>query len=359
MAVRIVQVGLGIWGRDWARTVVPHIDGAEAVAWVDGSAEVRGLAQAEMGCPPDRCFERLEDALAAVEADAVLATVPLAHHAAVTRAALEAGCHVLVEKPFTPTADEAVVLADLAEARDRLLMVNQNYRYFPATQAVAALVRGGSLGPVVAVEIDFRHDAEADGYRYYDLPDPLLGDMAIHHFDMLRLVLGVEADSVACQSWSFPGSRFVFDPAAAATMRFGAATVSYRGSWISRSDPTPWGGLWRMDFVDGEVMWTTRGDKTDRLEAESVIVRRRGEAPKAMDLPSPDLFDRLGVLDAFVAAIARGDVSAAATAGLSTGRDNIHSLAIRDAAIRSAADGGAPVCLERPAVPIRAAGQGA
>jgi len=79
-AVRIIQVGLGPWGRNWAKNVVSAVPGVEAVAWVDPSPDARAQAVADLAIPPDRCFDTLEQAAAAVEADAVLGTVALAAH---------------------------------------------------------------------------------------------------------------------------------------------------------------------------------------------------------------------------------------------------------------------------------------
>jgi Oxidoreductase family, NAD-binding Rossmann fold len=60
--------------------------------------------------------------------------LPLPLHAAVVREALLAGKHVLIEKPFTQTLEEAHSLVGIAEKSSRVLMVSQNYRFFAAPQ---------------------------------------------------------------------------------------------------------------------------------------------------------------------------------------------------------------------------------
>src|SRR5947208_13894888 len=96
--LRIVQVGMGFWGRDWARLVIPEIDDVELVACVDSDAQVLALLRRQMGISGGRSFGSLEAALGAFGTGAVLNTPTLPGHAPVTRAALEAGLHVLVGK---------------------------------------------------------------------------------------------------------------------------------------------------------------------------------------------------------------------------------------------------------------------
>jgi len=144
--LRILQVGLGAWGRDWASRVLPGVPGVELAGGVDPEPTARKLAREVVGLPASRILARLEEGLSTVEPDAVLVTTLLPGHVPVARAALEAGKHVLVEKPFAPSVAEARGLVELAAERGLTLMVSQNYRYFPAVLAVAKLVRDGELG---------------------------------------------------------------------------------------------------------------------------------------------------------------------------------------------------------------------
>ncbi|KAI0598950.1 hypothetical protein F4775DRAFT_553712 [Biscogniauxia sp. FL1348] len=81
--------------------------------------------------------------------DVVVITTPPPTHLPLATAALEAGKHVLVEKPFVATSAEAAQLAALARARRLRLCVYQNRRWDADYATVAALVRGGKLGPRV------------------------------------------------------------------------------------------------------------------------------------------------------------------------------------------------------------------
>src|SRR2546430_17004799 len=128
--LRIVQVGMGFWGRDWARMVIPEVDDVELVACVDSDAQALALLQEQMGISSGRCFSGLEAALDAFGADAVLKTTTLPGHAPVTRAALEAGLHVLVEKPFDETLECAQGLVELAAGSGAPVIVSQYVPFF-------------------------------------------------------------------------------------------------------------------------------------------------------------------------------------------------------------------------------------
>jgi predicted dehydrogenase len=284
-------------------------------------------------------FATLEEALERFAAEAALVVVPLAAHAPLTRHALEAGLHVLVEKPFTETLGEARALERLAQERGRMLMVNQNYRWFPAPAHARRLVREGALGQLVACYLDF-HLYFGTGYRYFFLEEPLLSDMAIHHFDALRFVLDDEPVEVSCHSWAEPGTPFAGPPAAVATLRFARGTiVSYRGSWLTRGPATPYGGHWRLDGTSGTVEFTFRGAFEEREKLDRLILHRPGKPAEKVRLPAMACKDRKGALDAF----ARWIRESRPPEGASTATDNLNSLAVMFAAIRSARRGGATV----------------
>jgi predicted dehydrogenase len=331
--LRIIQVGMGGWGRDWARTVLQRNEAVTLVACVDADAEALALARRQLGLPTAHTYTSLAAALAATEAEAVLITASLPGHVPVALAALRAGKHVLMEKPFAPSVAAAQEVVDLAAAQDRVLMISQNYRFFPAVQAVRDLVRAGSLGPVGAVSVDFRRYANAaprEGHRHYTLFQPLLADMAIHHFDLMRAVLGQEPVEVACHAWNPPWSNFVEPAAAVATIRFDrGAVVSYRGSWVSPGPETAWAGEWRMECAGGEIAWTSRDNQGAGVDR--VTVRPLGKRARRLKLPELSQIDRAGRLWAFARAIATGEPPESA------GRDNLGSIALTYAAIDAAA----------------------
>jgi predicted dehydrogenase len=330
---------MGGWGLYWG-AALRRADGVAPAACVDMSPAALALAQAKLDVPPERCFTTLAAALEAVECDAVLITAALEAHMPIALAALAAGKHVLVEKPFAPSLAEARRAIAAADAEGRILMVSQNYRFFPAVRAAAALVRAGTLGPVGSVTIDFRqyaNRAAPEGHRHYLYQQPLLLDMAIHHFDLMRMVLGQQPAQVSCQAFNPPWSKFADPPAAFAAINFdGGAVVSYRGSWISPAPRTTWAGTWRMECAGGEIYWTSRDGRG--VGGDRVTVRPLGKPARRVELPSLPQIDIAGSLANFVQAIRSG------VAAENAGRDNLGSLALTLAAIESA-NTGVPVAL--------------
>ena len=308
---------------------VPEVEG---VGWVDPSPAA--LAGAPEGV---RTFGSLRDALQGLgdpyRPEAVLITAGLHAHAPIAQAALEAGLHVLVEKPFTPTMADARTLVAQAADADRVLMVSQNYRFHAAPQRAAALVREERMGRVGAVRIDFRkrfgHPPEHAYRRGFQ---PLLLDMFVHHADLMRFVLGREPAAVHCVTWNPPWSTFRDPASGSMVVDFGDdLVVTWRGTWESTAPPTLWSGSWWMEGEDGAIAWASRGN-LDEPAPDWMEIHENGETSGVPLEPwTPD--DRHGSLTAFARAIADG-----AQPGTS-GRDNLGTLALCIAAIRAAEEG--------------------
>jgi predicted dehydrogenase len=162
--------------------------------------------------------------------------------------------------------------------------------------------------------------------------------MSVHHFDGMRFVTGREPVRVACRSWTPAGSAFTRPTSAAALLEFaGGLIISYRASIDSPGAPTTWGGEWAMEFASGEAWWTSRGDAGSRLAPERLTIRRQGGAAVEQELPQLRHIDRAGTTDAFARAVHEGREPLP----FSSGRDNLKSLAMVEACIRSAEAGGA------------------
>ncbi|MBV9617035.1 MAG: Gfo/Idh/MocA family oxidoreductase [Ktedonobacteraceae bacterium] len=330
MALRIIQVGLGGWGRNWIKTIVTQNKDVELVAGVDTVPEMLSLAQKELTI--GRYFTSLDEALTAVDADAVLITASLEGHVPVALAALDAGKHVLLEKPFAPTLADAQRVVARAEEQERILMISQNYRYFPATRAVQKLIQEGTLGPIGSVNLNFRRYANTPprgGSVHHRLWQPLLVDMAIHHFDLMRMLLGKEPTRIMCQTWNPSWSNFVEAAEGSALITFEDGTVvTYSGSWVSTAPQTNWAGEWRIECEGGEILATSRGDKPDY-----VAIRPPGKRLRTLKLPEVPLIDRHGTLAAFVKAVQTGEEPE------TSGRRNLKTLALMLAAVEAARTG--------------------
>ncbi len=334
-ALRLIQVGLGGWGRDWYRRRLKDQPGVQVVGFVDASREALAAARTEFGLDPDRCYTDLGAALGAEDAEAVLVTASLPGHVPAAGTALAAGRHVLMEKPFAPSVAEARSLVAAAAEANRILMISQNYRFFPAPVEAVRIVTSGELGRLGVIHIDFRKGSVAYDKRrerHYSLPHPLLADMAIHHFDLMRMVADSDARRVRCHSFNPPWSHFRDDAAAEAVVEMeNDVVVTYRGSWVSQAPATPWSGEWRLELERGEVRFTSRDDETG--EADRLWVRKTGGRERQVKLRRMAAVDRTGSLTEFMHTVQNGSLPS------TSGAANIGSIGLTYAAIDAAASG--------------------
>ena len=147
MTVRMGLIGLGSIYRAHAEGYRRHA-AAEVVAVCDAD-EARSSAEAkEWGAKAFSDYHRL---LEVSDVDAVDIMLPHSLHEPVALAALEAGKHVLVEKPIAPSLAAADRLFEAAERSGKVLALAENTRFVAAYRAIEPLVRGGELGDVQLV----------------------------------------------------------------------------------------------------------------------------------------------------------------------------------------------------------------
>ena len=133
-------------------------------------------------------------------------------------------------------------------------MVAQNYRYRPLARTIKAVLDSGELGTVAAVQAEFYKGPHFGGFRE-EMRHPLIIDMAIHHFDMMRFFLGSDAIEISARSWNPPWSWFDGDASAAAQVVFASgAHASYAGSWCSQALETSWNANWRFECERGVLL---------------------------------------------------------------------------------------------------------
>ena len=146
MAVRVGVAGLGYWGPNLAR----NFDDLAELAWLcdlDPGHRERFAAR----YPAARVTASVEEMLADGTLDADVVATPVPTHFALAKQALEAGKHVLVEKPPAMRAAEIDELVELASASDRVLMPGHLLLYHPGVVKVKELIGSGELGEVLCV----------------------------------------------------------------------------------------------------------------------------------------------------------------------------------------------------------------
>jgi predicted dehydrogenase len=295
---------------------VAEAPGVELAAVVDPDPEVR----THVGATPG--YGVLEDALEAVECDAVLVASPPGTHHVVAKAALEARKHVLCEKPLATNLQDAFDLVETADKAERVLMVSQNYRYNAPFRAVQRLLMEGELGELASIEISCRRDTRTlfalDDFRY-SMRHPYVLDMSIHHFDLIRAATGRDVRCVYARSWRVPDSPFVHHPAVAAILDLEAGVpVIYQGDWATHEPETSWNGEWEIVGEAGRLLWS--GSNEDRGTGE-VVFERWGRQPRRVEQPDLVFVEREATLQALRAAIESAEMPETAAA------DNVRSLA--------------------------------
>ena len=296
--------------------MVAGAPGVDLAAAVDPDPEARGRVEATPG------FGVLEEALAAVDCDAVLVASPPPTHHAVAKAALAAGKHVLCEKPLATSLEDAFDLVGVAERAQRILMVSQNYRYNAPFRAMQRLVMEGELGELTSMKISCRRDTRAqfvpDDFRY-SMRHPYVLDMSIHHFDLIRAATGRDVHSVYARSWRVPDSEYVHDPAVAALLNLeGGVPVIYQGDWATHEPESSWNGDWEIVGEAGRLLWS--GSLEDRGAGE-VVFERWGQDPHLVEQHDLEFVEREASLQALRAAIEGGESPETLAA------DNVKSLA--------------------------------
>ncbi len=255
------------------------------------------------------------------DVDAIYNPLPNGLHGKWTRAAIEAGKHVLCEKPFTANAAEAREIAELAATSDRVVMEAFHYRYHPLALRIEEIIASGELGTLQRVEatLCFPLPMFSDIRYNYSLAGGATMDAGCYTVHMVRIFGGSTPEVVSAQA-KLHGPEI--DRAMTAELRFaGGHTGRIRCS-----------------------MWSRR-----LLDISAKVVGDQGEL-SVLNPAVPQLFHRLSVrtandnrverfgrrasyayqLDAFAAAVLRG------TPFPTTPQDAIENMTVIDAIYRKA-----------------------
>jgi predicted dehydrogenase len=138
-------VGLGYWGPNLLRNAL-ELDAMRVVGMCDRDPDT--LAKHARRYPHVRAVPEVSMLLEDDEVDALILATPISTHFDLAWRCLEAGKHVLVEKPMAETVEECNRLVELASRRGRLLMPGLTFLYSPPVVAIKELIELGELGPL-------------------------------------------------------------------------------------------------------------------------------------------------------------------------------------------------------------------
>jgi predicted dehydrogenase len=193
--VRVLLVGAGRAGLVHGRNFAAGVPGARLVAVAEPEPEARERAAIELGC--DRAFEDPMDAIAHDGVDAVVIASPTFTHAQVAVVALEAGKHVLCEKPLASTLEEAAAIGAAAERSTATLLMGFMRRFDTGFARAAERIRAGEIGDPVFVRSTGRGPGLPPGWAL----DPrrsagLIAEVNSHDLDTVRWLSGREFQTV-------------------------------------------------------------------------------------------------------------------------------------------------------------------
>ncbi|MBM3214158.1 Gfo/Idh/MocA family oxidoreductase [Candidatus Poribacteria bacterium] len=192
--MRIALIGCGRIAPAHLEALGKLADRATVVAICDPRDALRQERMSAYGVPHG--FASLDDLLDWGAFDIAACLTPPDTRAAVCLPILSAGKHLLVEKPFTHSEDEARTIVDAAKSSRVTLAVNQNFRWMPPAFELRERILGGEIGDVLSVLlVDAVWRDESEGWR--NTTDKLaLSVMGVHWLDRIRWVTGLDGTSV-------------------------------------------------------------------------------------------------------------------------------------------------------------------
>ncbi|WP_265516696.1 Gfo/Idh/MocA family protein [Nitratireductor luteus] len=243
------------------------------VAGALSSDPERARASAEeLGLAPDRSYGSYEE-MAAKEAaredgiEAVSIVTPNHVHFPAAKVFLEAGIHVICDKPLTSSLKDARQLAETVDKSGRLFVLTHNYSGYPMIRQARQMVADGALGDIILVQAEYPQDwlaepIEQTGQKQASWrTDPArsgaggaIGDIGTHAYQLASFVTGLRAESLAADLDSFVDGRQL-DDNAHIMLRFAGGRA--KGTiWVSQVAPGNENGLkLRVYGTKGGIEW--------------------------------------------------------------------------------------------------------
>jgi predicted dehydrogenase len=187
-ATTVGVIGCGYWGPNLLRNFSEN-EAAE-LRWICDSDEVR-LAAMVRRYPAAQTTTDYQKLLTDPNLDAVAVVTPVGTHFQIGRQALQAGKHLLVEKPLTATGREAEELNELAERNQRTLMVDHTFVYTGAVRKMKEIVRSGELGELLYF------DSVRINLGLFQPDINVLWDLAPHDLSIMDYLIERQPDAVS------------------------------------------------------------------------------------------------------------------------------------------------------------------
>ena len=223
--LRAALVGAGYWGPNLANSI--ERTGKAFLDWIC-DANPKNLATIARRYPHAKTTTEIAEVMHDARVDAVFIATPTATHYELGKRALEAGMHVLIEKPLATRSHEAAELVRLAEEKGVVLMVGHVFEYNAAIRAVDNLIKSGELGEIYYMSFErtnlgpVRTDVSA------------LWDLASHDASIMCDFMSATPTSVTAKGQSY--LNLGIDDVVFATFNFDRGIAAHvHASWLNPS----------------------------------------------------------------------------------------------------------------------------
>lgn len=324
--LRAASIGLGWWSDELAASVQGKSEALRIVSCYSRSPAKRDAFAKKFGATTHGSFEAL---LADKTIDAVILTTPHSQHANHVTAAAGAGKHVFVEKPFTLTAASAQAAAAACARAGVVLAVGHNRRFAPAARRLKHMVGEGAFGTILHAEANFSLPG-ALGYTpdrwrasRTESPGGAIAGLGIHMIDLMHWLLGpiVRVSAQAVRR----AAPVDIDDTTSALFAFASGATGYLGTLFACP---------RTNFLN---IYGTKANAAASPDDNRLAIE------PAVGAPTPEALSPVDTLEAEL------EEFAAACAGRATftvrPAEAIHAVAVMEAMVASAAQGGVPVAL--------------
>lgn len=288
---------------------------------LSSSADAARRSGLALGLDPARTYDSYQQMARAESArpdgiEAVSIVTPNHLHAPVAKVFLEAGIHVICDKPVTTNSDDARMLAALAQERGLIFAVTHNYSAYPLVRHAQQMVREGALGTIRVVQVEYAQDwlaaaLEQSGQKQASWrTDPAkagggaIGDIGSHAWQLADTIVGMPVESLAAELSSFVPGRIIDDNVQVLLRYAGGA----RGMlWASQVAPGhanelrirvfgSEGGIEWAQQQPNELRYTPLGEPTRIITRGSAAMNAAGARVSRIPAGHPE-----GYIDAFAA----------------------------------------------------------
>ncbi len=191
--IKVGIIGYGLSGRIFHGLILKEVAGFEVISVC--TKDVEKQRQAKQDFPKVKITETPEDMIADSEVELVIVSTPNTSHADLAESAMRAGKHVIVEKPFTVTLEEAVRLMVISQETGQLISVYQNRRFDSDFKTLQKIIESGEVGKIVEFESHFdrfRPEKKINAWREEAHPGSgTLYDLGSHLIDQALVLFGL------------------------------------------------------------------------------------------------------------------------------------------------------------------------